>query len=37
LTGAEMETLSCSVRKYDFVAARKCIADIAARLSLDLK
>jgi two-component system sensor histidine kinase/response regulator len=37
LTGAEMETLSGSVRKYDFVAARKCIADIAARLSLDLK
>ncbi len=37
LTGAEMETLSGLVRKYDFVAARECIADIAARLSLDLK
>jgi two-component system, sensor histidine kinase and response regulator len=37
LTGAEMETLSGLVGRYDFVAARKCIADIAARLSLDLK
>ena len=37
LTGAEIETLSELVGKYDFVAARKCIADIAARLSLDLK
>jgi signal transduction histidine kinase/CheY-like chemotaxis protein len=37
LTEAEMETLSGLVSKYDFVAARKCIADIAARLSLDLK
>jgi CheY-like chemotaxis protein len=37
LTGAEMETLSSLVARYDFVAARKCIADIAARLSLELK
>jgi hypothetical protein len=37
LTGAEVETLSGLVGKYDFVAARKCIADIAARLSLALK
>jgi hypothetical protein len=32
-----METLSGLVGRYDFVAARKCIADIAARLSLELK
>jgi signal transduction histidine kinase/CheY-like chemotaxis protein len=37
LTRSEIETLSELVRKYDFVAARKCIADIAARLSLDLR
>jgi signal transduction histidine kinase/DNA-binding response OmpR family regulator/HPt (histidine-containing phosphotransfer) domain-containing protein len=37
LTAAEIETLSGSVGRYDFVAARKCIADIAARLSLELK
>ena len=37
LTGAEIETLSELVGRYDFVAARKCIADIAARLSLELK
>jgi two-component system, sensor histidine kinase and response regulator len=37
LTGAEIETLCELVGRYDFVAARKCIADIAARLSLDLK
>jgi two-component system sensor histidine kinase/response regulator len=37
LTAAEMETLSGLVSRYDFVAARKCIADVAARLSLELK
>jgi CheY-like chemotaxis protein len=37
LTRSEIETLSELVGKYDFVAARKCIADIAARLSLDLR
>jgi hypothetical protein len=37
LTRSEIETLSELVGKYDFVTARKCIADIAARLSLDLR
>jgi two-component system sensor histidine kinase/response regulator len=37
LTVSEIESLSELVGRYDFVAARKCIADIAARLSLDLK
>jgi signal transduction histidine kinase/DNA-binding response OmpR family regulator/HPt (histidine-containing phosphotransfer) domain-containing protein len=37
LTRSEIELLSELVGKYDFVAARKCIADIAARLSLDLR
>jgi HPt (histidine-containing phosphotransfer) domain-containing protein len=37
LTGAEIETLSGLVGRYDFVAARKCIADIAVRLSLELR
>jgi CheY-like chemotaxis protein len=37
LTTSEIETLNELVGKYDFVAARKCIADIAARLSLDLR
>ena len=37
LTAEEMETLTGLVGRYDFVAARKCIADIAARLSLELK
>jgi hypothetical protein len=37
LTEAEIETLSALVGRCDFVAARKCIGDIAARLSLELK